>query len=132
MPVNEAASVVRLYQGPKMTISGTPDDHLWTNPEEKPPEGVTHLMAIYGAMIINGPRARTPRPGPVCPAYPITLSYCNTRPTGSSIGGTSGSSRYCSRLISIVREIAASGRSCGSMPNGSSISSPISSRPKKA
>jgi hypothetical protein len=25
-----------------------PDGHLWTNPEEKPLEGVTCLMAIYG------------------------------------------------------------------------------------
>jgi hypothetical protein len=30
-----------------------PDDHLWTKPEEKRPEGVTHLMIIFVGAVIT-------------------------------------------------------------------------------
>jgi hypothetical protein len=31
-----------------MPVPLRPDGHLWTKPEEKCPEGATHLVAIYG------------------------------------------------------------------------------------
>jgi hypothetical protein len=40
-----------------MIIFVRPDGHLCINPEEKCPEGVTVLMAIYGEMAIYGQEA---------------------------------------------------------------------------
>jgi hypothetical protein len=37
-----------------MIIFARPDGHLCIKPEEKCPEGVTRLMAIYGEMAIYG------------------------------------------------------------------------------
>lgn len=51
--------------------------------------------------------------------------------TGSILGCNTGSPSDSSRLASMARHSVSSGKSLASRPNGSSISSPSASRPKK-